>query len=172
MVRTLNDKGLDESDRRMLRDIKKCGWHFIVIPDEDGTPGWVFTVGLFHSYGMPEVAIFGLGPDVSASILESVAHWASAGTKISPRKSYDELIEGYPCAFRTIKKKWYEPFFGSALWFYQGNDFPMLQCFWPDKQSRFPWDAKFAKGARHLQPMLHRSSAKEARAEALLRTME
>ena len=29
------------------------------------------------------------------------------------------------------------------MWFYEGADFPMLQCVWPDGTLNFPWDSEF-----------------------------
>src|SRR5690242_2168892 len=43
------------------RLVKKHGWSVVGIGAQDDVPAWVFTVGLWHTYGSPEVAMFGLG---------------------------------------------------------------------------------------------------------------
>jgi hypothetical protein len=41
-------------------------------------------------------------------------------------------------AFRKITEEYYRKYLGYAVWFYESLDFPVLQCVWPDKMSRFP----------------------------------
>ena len=60
MVRTLNDPGLDDNDRKLLQDVAEVGWHVVLIAEEAGTPGWAFSVGLYHTFRHPEVVVFGL----------------------------------------------------------------------------------------------------------------
>ena len=65
-----------------------------------------------------------------------------------------DILEGYDCAFRAVAKKQYKEYLGFARWYYKGNDFPVLQCVWPDKQHRFPWDDGFEERFRSRQPLL------------------
>jgi uncharacterized protein DUF4262 len=41
-----------------------------------------------------------------------------------------------------------------ALWFYEDDPFPLMQCFWPDKEGRFPWDDGCDDYVRNAQPLL------------------
>ena len=52
MVRT---KPEDDYDRKLLADIKSHGWHLIGIDDDDEGPAYVFSVGMFHTLGHPEI---------------------------------------------------------------------------------------------------------------------
>lgn len=53
----------------------------------------------------------------------------------------------------------YQDYFGYALWFYEGPNFPMLQCVWPDQNNRFPWDSEFDAQMVDNQPVLARESS-------------
>jgi hypothetical protein len=48
----------------------------------------------------------------------------------------------------------YRDYFGYARWFYHGDDFPVLQCVWPDRQHRYPWHPACHESARQRQPVL------------------
>ena len=68
----------------------------------------------------------------------------------------NDVLKGYACAFRTVDKTHYHEYLGYARWFYGGDDFPVLQLVWPDKNGRFPWDADFADSLRWSQPVLEK----------------
>jgi hypothetical protein len=55
-----NDTGWDEGDRKLVSDVQGHGWHLVGIPPRPGQPSWVFSVGLWHTFRTPEVAMFGL----------------------------------------------------------------------------------------------------------------
>jgi len=57
MVRTTPE---DDYDRKLLHDVKEHGWHLVGIDDEDEGPAYVFSVGIFHTLGHPEICMFGL----------------------------------------------------------------------------------------------------------------
>jgi hypothetical protein len=67
---------------------------------------------------------------------------------------YADILEAYNCTFVAIHPTQYDEYLGYANWFYQTSSFPALQCVWPDKQGRFPWQAGFPTGLARLQPVL------------------
>lgn len=82
MVRTLNDEGLDDSDRCLLSNVEEYGWHVVFIPEEDGTPGWAFSVGLYWSYLAPEVVVFGLNQELSHRLINTIGEWTRSGERM------------------------------------------------------------------------------------------
>ena len=52
-----------------------------------------------------------------------------------------KILEGYDVRFLNVARRHYPEHFGYAHWYYEGDDFPSLQCVWPDKHGRFPTDA-------------------------------
>jgi len=43
----------------------------------------------------------------------------------------------------------------SVLWFYEHDPFPLVQCFWPDKESRLPWEDGCDDYVKNAQPLLY-----------------
>ncbi|MBC7931423.1 MAG: DUF4262 domain-containing protein [Rubrivivax sp.] len=77
-----------------------------------------------------------------------------SGKVFEAGKDYSDIIEGHECRFEAVDEKWYSAFLGYAQWFYHDNNFPVLQCIWPDKNQQYPWDADFDKSLRGFQPLL------------------
>jgi hypothetical protein len=149
--------GLPGVDVKVLEDVKHFGWHVMgVFPKKDETgPSWAYTIGLFHSFGHPEIALFGLPLKTCMSIVNFVGTRVKEGRKYEPGPCYDDVLDGsFRVAFREVKRQHYPEYFGFAKWFYESDPFPVLQCFWPDKEHRLPWDAGASDGLREAQPYL------------------
>ena len=52
-----------------------------------------------------------------------------------------------------------------------GDDFPVLQLLWPDRDGRYPWDPGYPPDMFPLQPLLYEVDAARARATALLESL-
>jgi len=172
MVRTLADPGLDESERKTVDDVERYGLHVIIIPSEEGMPGWAFSIGLHHNFGHPELVVFGLKPEIAHWLLNEVARRISDGERFAPGDEADGLLEGVRCTFREVRPRWYHPFLGWMNWFYDGEEIPVLQCIWPDHDQRYPWDAAFRADWVKTQPLLFHEDPVEARATELLASLD
>jgi Domain of unknown function (DUF4262) len=170
MVRTLTDPGLDDSDRKLLGDVAEFGWHVVLIPDEGDAPGWAFSVGLFHSYKHPEIVVFGLPLELAHRVINGIGEDIKAGNAFEDGHEYGDILEAVNCMLRTVDANWYRPFLGYAMWYYRGGEFPVLQCIWPDKEQRYPWQPGFKKAWLGKQPLLFETTMTEARAVELLRS--
>ena len=65
------------------------------------------------------------------------------------------MLEGYLVFFRKVEPRHYREYLGYARWFYQGDDFPILQCVWPDKAHHYPWHPDTSELFRQRQPVLY-----------------
>jgi hypothetical protein len=171
MLRSLADDNLDDCDRKLLADIDRVGWHVVMIPEEDGTPGWSFSVGLFRTFNHPEVVVFGLPLELSGEVINGIGADIRKGKVFESGQEYPEILEGVLCTFRPVVQRWYRPFLGYAAWYYRGPKFPVLQCIWPDKQQHYPWHPKFKKAWLGAQPLLFEQEPEPARVVQLLETM-
>jgi len=43
----------------------------------------------------------------------------------------------------------------SLQWFYESDDFPVGQCFWPGKNGYYPWEEACPPSIVELQPLLY-----------------
>ena len=69
MIERFQGRELDDGERKVIDQIELHGWNVTNIREQDGVPGWAFTIGLFENYGHPEVLIFGMAADNRHSIL-------------------------------------------------------------------------------------------------------
>ena len=171
MVRSLADDNLDDCDRKLLSDIDRVGWHVVMIPEEDGTPGWSFSVGLFKSFKHPEVVVFGLPLELSEEVINGIGADIQKGKVFETGQEYPDILDGVLCTFRPVVQRWYRPFLGYAGWYYRGPKFPVLQCIWPDKQQHYPWHPKFKKAWLGAQPLLFEQEPAPARVVPFLESM-
>ncbi|MFD9082744.1 DUF4262 domain-containing protein [Streptomyces erythrochromogenes] len=137
---------------RQMADVRKYGWHVVGVGGED-MPDWAFTIGLWHSYRIPEVAMFGLE-------LEGLMHWVNDaaaelrdGAATEPGTLLPDVIEGYEVRLHPVDVSWHSPLLGTAVGFYRRTPVPFVQLVWPDRDHRWPSDEQASPGCR-AQPSL------------------
>jgi len=116
--------------------------------------GFAYSIGLFHTFRHPEIIIFGLAVKVLHAVINAIGEQVSKGSRFEHLDEAGEVLEGYNVCFRTVERKHYPEYLGYARWFYQGDDFPVLQCVWPDSQQRYPWHGNFSENLAGRQPLL------------------
>jgi len=158
MTRVLTEmKGLTAPDAKVLQDIQRVGWHVTGVFASKGEEGpeWAFSIGLFHSFGHPEVIVFGLPFERSMDVVNVIGGQVKSGIHYDSERLYADILnDPYQCAFREVNRRYYREYVGYALWFYEDDPFPLLQCFWPDKEKLLPWDAGCNEYVRSVQPLL------------------
>lgn len=142
------------TEQKLLDDIDAFGWHGLHILGDDEYPPFSYTVGLFHSYGHPELLICGLPSDMAHAILRIAAQAAAQGQPIDLSAPTDALLEDYTCAFVPVPVGAYADHVGFARWYYGDDTFPVVQVVWPAKSGHFPWDADAPPGFLDAQPVL------------------
>lgn len=146
--------GWDEGDRKLVADVRRHGWGVLGIDAGDSLPGWAFTAGLWHAFGCPEVAMFGLRfPDMQAW-LNDVGEQIRAGNRLRPNELRAGVLPNFSVTCRPVHDSWYRELFGWALWFTQRPPLPIVQVVWPDSEGRFPWDQGCGERCRFDQPQL------------------
>jgi len=158
MTRSLDNlDGLSAPDAKVLDDIRTEGFHITGVfatKDETG-PDWAFSIGLFHSFGHPEVVVFGLELKICMDIISGIGRGIAKGRRYEEGKQYGDILnDPYKCKFREVRSEHYEEYLGFALWFYERDPFPVIQCFWPHKKEKFPWEEECNRAVRPLQPLL------------------
>jgi hypothetical protein len=48
----------------------------------------------------------------------------------------------------------YKAYLGYAHWFYEGDDFPVLQCIYPTVKGIYPWQDEWPERLKKVQPIL------------------
>ena len=138
-------------DYSKVSNVDLYGWHVVQI--FDGEPPFVFSIGLYHSFGHPEIMIQGLPIEVAGRLVNGIGAQIERGERFADGGVVHGVAEGFPLGFKKMTQESYDEYLGSAIWFYESSDFPTLQCFWPDQESRFPWEEECDEGCRDLQEL-------------------
>jgi len=146
--------GEDKSEQKLVDNVAEHGWHCIHILAEGEHVAYSFTVGLFHSYGYPELIIFGLPRDVAHDILTIAADAAQSGAPVDVTRPSDAFLKNGHCKFAKVPASAYREHVGSALWYYEKKPFPLYQIVWPSKTGHFPWDPDVSDAFREAQPVI------------------
>lgn len=110
-----------------------------------------YTIGVYHSFGAPEVVMFGLsGADMPSWLNTCVELGRDKGWP-EPEQPFDGVIEGFETQLRPVHPSWYRALFGTALGFYRGVAVPVRQLVWPDRHGRWPWDETATASSRTRQ---------------------
>ena len=143
----------DSGDRKLVDDVTGHGWHLVNVLSEPGQPPWTFTVGMWHNFRQPELAMFGLrGPDMGRWI-NQIGEQIRKGDAPEADESRSGILDGADVQFAPADKSWYTDLFGYGSWFSK-SWFPVLQVVWPDKEGNWPWDGGAGERCRRDQPNL------------------
>lgn len=145
---------LDPIETDTIRDVRRFGWSVLMITEDDQGPGWAYTVGLWHSHGVPDLAMFGLEVEAMRSCLNTLGERIGAGRPPVAGEVRDDVIEGYPVHLKPVEHGWTEAFFGQAIGFYRRAPYPFLQVVWPDRDGHFHWSPDGDEQLARQQPQL------------------
>jgi hypothetical protein len=163
-------EGLD--DEKVLADVEEYGWHVVKIVETNDAPGWAFSIGLYRKFNHPEVVVFGLTTELSHSLINTIGENVRAGKIFKIDAEYPDLIDAYNCIIKPVNSIWYKHFLGYANWFYKSENYPALQCIWPDRNGRYPGEPEFNPNWLWAQPLLFHEDPATARTVELLKSME
>lgn len=155
----------DKAEKKLLADIKKTGWHVIIVPPDEVGPGFAYSIGLYKTFGHPEIIILGLKGEVAHGLINGIGEAVRNGKKFTSGKFYSGIIEGFKCFLLAVDEKNYEEHVGYARWYYQGNWFPLLQCIFPTATGKFPW--QWPSDKKHLQPILGKRKSTKKKTEKI-----
>lgn len=145
----------DASERQVLDDVRRYGWHAIGVEEDEEGPPFTYTIGLYRTFEHPEVIVLGPEPHVGHGILANLARAVEAGSRFEVGGEYEDILAAeYSVRFLTVDRAYYHDYLGYARWFYEGDDFPAVQCLLPDHGGRFPWEEGFEPGMSGRQPVL------------------
>ena len=148
------------ADQKFLAQIETHGWNVTNIFRREGETGpeWSFSTGLFHTYQHPEIVIFGLELDIMHKIINNIGDAVKVGTRFEPGNEYQDIFARCGCQFCPFDTAFRADYLGWAIWFYNGDPFSVLQCFWPDREGYYPWDPACSPDVVSVQPLLFKPS--------------
>ncbi|WP_428328633.1 DUF4262 domain-containing protein [Mucilaginibacter sp.] len=148
------EEKLDDGDKKLLSDIEKYGVHIVHILADEENPPFGFSVGLFKNYNHPEIIMAGLKRELIHSLINDMAADIKNGKIFTPYSYYNDIIDGFGCYFIEVDKSNYRKYMGYASWYYNGSNFPVVQCIYPTTKGIYPWQKEWPENLKMLQPLL------------------
>jgi hypothetical protein len=119
------------------------------------TPAYAYTIGVPALVEFPELAVFGLTPVAAKGLLGLVVDACRGGTEIPLGVELVGLLDNdLRCLFAPIDVDTYGPLFETAISWYRGESFPLVQLLYPDRNGFLPYEAGFEHRLRYAQPVV------------------
>lgn len=125
---------MDDYLRDIAWHVKSHGWSVVGLPEEGEYPGWVYSVGLWHTARAPEMCVFGLRVADMHHWVNVVGDRVRAGLELRPGTEIDDVLNGHPLTVRPVHPSWHPDLFAYGLDFYR-RPLPMVQLVWPELRS-------------------------------------
>jgi hypothetical protein len=128
---TTRRDGLSAADQRFLSLIETIGWNVTNVFKTEGDhgPEWSYSTGLFHSFGHPEVLVFGLALDNMQKIINNIGLEIRAGKRFDVGAEYFGMLANYGCRFREVDTAHYRAYLGLGDLVLSGRPFPSAAMF-------------------------------------------
>jgi hypothetical protein len=149
----------DESDWEAFFEtveahIRDHGYHLTYVGDE---PPFCYSLGFSRTWNHPELLLYGLGFDDSATVLTGLADAVRSGRRFA-HGDLDSDTFNRPVAFVAIPPDECFGRFVVTIEYYAAN-FDALQVVTPDRAGRFPWHAEYDAALAQEQPLLGQAPA-------------
>lgn len=149
----------DDLRKDIQLNIEEYGLQVIMIEATDYLPSFAYSIGLWQKYNHPEIICFGLSTSLLHTIINDVAEIIKTDESIVTEKNYfDQIFNNSKAEFLKVHPENIGDYFGTAINFYDTNDFPALQLVWTDRNDKFPWEENFEEEFLHKQPLLDRNT--------------
>lgn len=154
-TRNFRASELSKEDERTIGHIEEYGCSVVNVKRTAHGLGWSYTIGVFDTCGKPELITVGLLPETGHYALNQAVKLLRAGIDLTKGR-HRELVGEVECEFRPVEPKWIRQLMNWAVWYYDGDDFPVLQLVYPDLENRFPEDEGF--DTKFEQPLMQRGA--------------
>jgi hypothetical protein len=137
---------LIEQADAIAKQVRQFGWSVATIHEGDAAlrAPFAYSIGMSGSFGAPEISITGLPGAIAVRIINMLGERARKGDALVAEMIIDGLLEGdYKCMLKKVSAQGRQKF-GLALAHYGNLDFDALQCVWPDRMGKFPWEEGYS----------------------------
>ncbi len=146
------------ADDKIIEDVKTIGWSVIMIEATEYLPSFAYTIGLWKNYAHPEIIIFGLTVKTLHAVLNTAGEEIKNGTRYTTETPYSDFFKEGNSQLISVEQRNIKDYFGYAIWFNKGLEFPILQLVWTDRNNKFPWQDGYEKELVYRQPLLDRNA--------------
>jgi hypothetical protein len=139
---------------QLLDHVAEYGWGVVAWEEDSLGPAYAFSVGLWRGHRHPEIVVVGLKGEAAHVLINALGDAITGGRSFTPGQRYEGFVPGFAVSFVLVNPAHVAGLFGHACWYNAGDDFPVVQCVWPDEAGLFPWEAGFDERFYEKQPLL------------------
>jgi Domain of unknown function (DUF4262) len=158
-------EGLSEEQERLRQrlfdEAERHGHAIVEVGADEYGAGYVFSVGAWRRFGVPEAVVIGLPDGMGRVLVNAYVRRAAAGERFAIGRPYHDFFDATPVVLERVAKGHYPEFFGSALLLYPSGDFPAVQLIVATPQGAWPWQPDAPAGFADWQPVLTQSGNPE-----------
>lgn len=119
------------------------------------SPAYTYTIGVPAAVGFSEISVFGLTPVASSGLLDLVVDACRGGTEIPLGVELVGLLDNdLRCLFAPIDVEQWGAMFATAIAWYRGESFDLVQLVYPDRNGFMPYEAGYEQRLRFAQPVI------------------
>lgn len=135
--------------------IEQFGVAIINVPETINTPPYSYTVGLVESIEHPEMIVFGLPADISSNVLNDIIEMLKATAESLQDGDILNDISNYPLIAKKVSNKHLSTYAKRAFDYFKTTSLSLefFIIYWPDENTKYPWDSKFSESLRSIQPL-------------------
>ena len=145
-------------DDKTKSNIEKYGLTVIILEATGYLPAFAYSIGLWKTFKHPEIICLGLTTKNLHALINDVAELIKQGQIITSNKIYDNFFNNSDTQFIKVDKSYLTHYFGTAINYYNSEQFPALQFVWTDRNNKYPWDIDFEEEFKYRQPLLDRNA--------------
>jgi hypothetical protein len=145
-------------DEEISEVVREHGWYAANV--SDGTPPFVYTIGLMQTCCHPEFIMFGLDADDVHALFSQLVRELRGGGSFAEPGVYTVSLGGeeHRVGIRPVHPTQHPLYLGFAMGFMTNigriGELKAVQAFWPDRSGRFPFETGCDLAVYQLQPRL------------------
>jgi hypothetical protein len=145
-------------DEEIAEVVREHGWYAANV--SDGTPPFLYTIGLMQTWRHPEFIMFGLDADNAYALFSQLVREIRAGASFADPGVYSVRVGGdeHRVGFRRVHPTQHPLYLGFAMGFMTNigriGELEAVQAYWPDGKGKFPFEVGCELEVYQLQPRL------------------
>ncbi len=125
--------------KRVYDNISNIGYHTTAILEAENVTPFAYSTGLFENFGIPELFISGLGPNLSGKIIEKYVEKYKSN-EILLNEKIKNLVDEFPVYLIELRNEDLSEYVLTSIKFYENREYKYLQLVFPDLNGKFPND--------------------------------
>src|SRR5271154_1019490 len=97
----------DDLDKIVVANVNEFGWHAVNVIEDDGHPPWTFSIGLYETWGFPELIVIGRSRATAHEMLKTLASQIEDGCTPDLRDPEPYLLLGMRSHFVEVNPRYY-----------------------------------------------------------------